>query len=279
MRPVFIIRTAGAALVAAAACIPLPSSAQAPTRPPAQAQQPRGQAQQPPAPNQQVPAAPAPVKPYKPVAVTPAKPFNDASFDAFRKRLVEIAQKKDRAALARLVAKDFFWEGENGEQGDKKKSGIDNLAKAIELDAKDGSGWEMIAAYAQEQSAALDPDRKGVVCSPADPDFDDQQTEALLKETETDPAEWVYPLADGVEVREKAQANSPVVEKLGLHFVRVLIDDAAGNLDQSQDFVRVATPSGKTGFVSVDQLLPLGGDQLCYSKDSSGWKIAGYVGE
>jgi hypothetical protein len=136
----------------------------------------------------------------------------------------------------------------------------------------------MIAAYAQEQSAAPDPDRKGVVCSPADPDFDDQQTEALLKDTETDPAEWVYPLSSGVEVREKAQANSAVVEKLGLHFVRVLIDNA-GDLDQSQDFVRVATPSGKTGFVAVDQLLPLGGDQLCYSKDSSGWKIAGYVSE
>ena len=272
MRPVSIVRPAAAALLAAAAFIPLIALAQAPAQAPAQAQQPPG-------PEQQAPVVVAPVKPYKPVAVTLAKPLNDPSFDAFRKRLIEIAQKKDRAALARLVAKDFFWEGENGEQGDKKKSGIDNLAQALELDAKDNSGWEMIGAYAQEQSAAPDPDRKGVVCSPADPDFDDQQTEALLKDTETDPAEWVYPLSDGVEVRQAAQAGSPVVEKLGLHFVRVLTDDGAGDLNQSQDFVRVATPSGKTGFVAIDQLLPLGGDQLCYVKDSSGWKIAGYVSE
>jgi hypothetical protein len=278
MRSVFAVPSACVTLLTAAALIPLTALAQGPAQPPTQAQQSPGQAGPPPAPEQQMPA-PAPVKPYKPVAVTPAKPINDASFDAFRKQLGAIAGKKDRAALARVVAKDFFWEGENGDQVDKKKSGIDNLAQALELDTKDGSGWELIGAYAQEQTAAPDPDRKGVVCSPADPDFDDVQTEALLKETETDPAEWVYPLTNGVEVRQAAQANAPVVEKLGLHFVRALIDESAGDPNQSQDFIRVATPSGKTGFVSVDQLLPLGGDQLCYIKESGGWKIAGYVSE
>src|SRR6266508_1008470 len=261
MRPVHLVPPACAALLAAAALFPLPAMAQAPAQPPGPAQS---------APPQQ-PAlpAPAPVKPYKLVAVTPAKPLNDPTFDAFRKRLAEIAGKKDRAALARVVAKDFFWENESGNQADKKKSAIDNLAKAIDLDAKDGAGWGMIAAYASEQTAAPDPDRKGVVCAPADPEFDEQQAEALIKETETDTAEWVYPLSNGVEVREAAQPNSPVVEKLGLHFVRVLINENASDT-QAPDFVRIATPSGKTGFVSVDQLLPLGGDQLCYVKDSSG---------
>jgi len=212
------------------------------------------------------------------VAVKPAKPLNDPTFDAFRKRLSEIAEKKDRAALARLVAKDFFWENESGAQADKKKSGIDNLAKAIDLDAKDGAGWGMIAAYASEQTVAPDPDRKGVFCAPADPEFDEQQAEALIKETATDTAEWVYPLRDGIEVRESAKPDAPVVEKLGLYFVRVLISESAVD-PQAAEFVRIATPSGKTGFVPVDQLLPLGGDQLCYVKDSSGWKIAGYVSD
>ena len=28
----------------------------------------------------------------------------------------------------------------------------------------------------------------------------------------------------------------------------------------------------------MDAIAPLGGDQMCYSKDASGWKIAGYLG-
>ena len=43
-------------------------------------------------------------------------PIADASFDAFRKRLGEIAERKDRAALAALiVSKGFFWEQEGGQ--------------------------------------------------------------------------------------------------------------------------------------------------------------------
>ncbi len=39
-------------------------------------------------------------------------------------RWSEIAGKKDRAALAKLVvAQGFFWDGEKGDQADKKKSG------------------------------------------------------------------------------------------------------------------------------------------------------------
>jgi hypothetical protein len=38
----------------------------------------------------------APPKPYKPVAVTLPQPYNDPSFEAFRKKLGEIASHKDR---------------------------------------------------------------------------------------------------------------------------------------------------------------------------------------
>ena len=35
---------------------------------------------------------------------------------------------------------------------------------------------------------------------------------------------------------------------------------------------------GKIGFVAADTIAPLGGDQICYSKQGGDWKIAGYVG-
>src|SRR6516164_7450565 len=126
------------ALVAVALASP-PTQAQAP-RPgqlapgPGQVPSPglRGQPPQapPPGPRQ---ARQAPPKPYKPIAVTLAQPYNDPSFVAFRKQLGDIADRKDRAALARLVVNNFFWMGEKGDKANKKKSGIDNLAAAIDL--------------------------------------------------------------------------------------------------------------------------------------------------
>jgi len=42
------------------------------------------------------------------------------------------------------------------------------------------------------------------------------------------------------------------------------------------------TASGHTGrkdrFCSVDMVAPVGNDQICYVKDSNGWKIGGYIG-
>jgi hypothetical protein len=28
----------------------------------------------------------------------------------------------------------------------------------------------------------------------------------------------------------------------------------------------------------MNAIAPLGGDQMCYTKDSSGWKVAGFLG-
>jgi hypothetical protein len=46
----------------------------------------------------------------------------------------------------------------------------------------------------------------------------------------------------------------------------------------SADWLRVITPSGKVGYVAAGSIGALVSDQICYSKDASGWKIAGVVG-
>jgi hypothetical protein len=222
----------------------------------------------------------APAKSYTPVAVKLPTPLPDPSFEAFRKQMGEIAQKKDRAALAKLiVAQGFFWEAENGDKADKKKPGIDNLAAAIGLGGKEGFGWDLLAGYATDPTAAPFPGKQGVMCAPADPTFDEKALEELAKSTQTDAGEWGYPLTEGVEVRATGNAKAPVSEKLGLHFVRILPDE--GNAPPAQNqipLIRIVTPSGKTGFVSADAVAPLGNDQVCYVKDATGWKIAGFVG-
>jgi hypothetical protein len=228
-------------------------------------------------PNLTAPPA-APIKPYQIVNVTPPTALNDPGFVALRKAIGDAAAKKDRAGLAKLVvAQNFFWM-QDKDLADKKKSGVDNLAKAIDLDAKDGSGWETLAGYANEATAAESPQQKGVFCAPADPTIDPQKLEALGKATGTDPSEWGYANKDGVEVHANAQPNSPVMEKLGLYLVRVLPDTGQGANPNDPLFLHIAMPDGKTGYADAQLISPLGSDQMCYVKDASGWKIGGYLG-
>jgi hypothetical protein len=187
-----------------------------------------------------------------------------------------VAQKKDRAALAKhVIVQGFFWLKESGNAAGKK-TGIEALATALSLAAKDGSGWETLTAFAEDHTAAAYPDRPNTVCSPAGPQFNPADLEKLAETTKTDVGDWGFTAAPDVEVRAAAQPNAPVVEKLGLIFVRVMPDMAP---NASQDFMRVVTPSGKVGFVAAEAINPLGSDQLCYGKDASGaWKIVGMIG-
>ncbi len=224
------------------------------------------------------PPPPAPIKPYQSVAVTPPTAYNDPSFVAFRKQLADVVAKKDRAALARMiVAQDFFWVQDH-DLADKRKAGIDNLAKATDLDAKDGSGWDALDGYANEPTAAELPQQKGILCAPAEPGIDAKAFQALGQATGTDPSEWGYPTNGRVDVHAAAQSNSPVIEKLGMVLIRVLPDSGATSNSDQPPVLHVATPTGKSGYVDAQQLAPLGGDEMCYAKDAGGWKIAGYIG-
>jgi hypothetical protein len=224
---------------------------------------------------------PAPIKPYKPVAVTLPGPYGDPSFVAFRKQLAEIAQRKDRAALAKLVvAQGFFWMQEPGkDSAEKGKSGLENLANVIDLDAKDGSGWDALADFASETTAAqILPDRPGMICAPAGPTIDPKAFQALIEATQTEPMDWGYPAQDGVEVRGAAKPNAPVIDKLGMVLIRVLPDNAPAENGSMPPFLHVATPSGKAGYVLTEAIASPGNNELCYAKDANGWKIAGFLG-
>jgi hypothetical protein len=249
---------------------------QQPQRPQAGPQQQQQQGQQRPPqgqPPQQQVAAP---KPYKAVAIAAPPMVNDPSFEAFRKQMTAAAEKKDRKALADMVSKGFFWMGEKGDKADKKKPGIESLAKAIGLDAKDGSGWETIIGFASDPTGTPFPDKKDTICAPAEPQFDGKELEALAKATGTDESDWAFPMQPGLEMRAAAQPSSPVVEKLGMHFIRVMDDGAEPSGDNPM--IKIVAPSGKVGFVPADALSPLGNDAMCYTKEGGTWKIAGFLG-
>jgi hypothetical protein len=258
--PFTTIALTATAFVILGALAPLPALAQ-PKSGPAPTQEPQ----------------PAPPKAYKPVAVQLPKPLADPGFEAFRQQVVAIAQKKDRAALAQLVAKNFFWIPEDKDAADKKKPGIDNLARAIGLDARDANGWELLGTFAAEPTADPNPDHPGTVCAPGQPNFDDNAADELISDTQTEPSEWGYTTKDGIEVHAEPNATSPVIEKLGVSMVRAYPDDSPANAVNA-DFIRIVAPSGKLGYILVDTLAPLASDQLCYAKEGGAWKITGVIG-
>ena len=172
---------------------------------------------------------------------------------------------------------NFFWIPEDTDLADKNKSAIDNFAKALGLDGANAVGWDALAAYAVETTVMPDPQRNGVLCAPAEPAFDERAADELANTTQTDAADWAFPIRDGVEVRATAKKDAPVVDKLGLYLVRVLADDSPANAVMAA-FLKVMMPSGKIGFVPAEAVLPIGGEQLCYLKDAAGWKVAGFLG-
>lgn len=217
-----------------------------------------------------------PAKPYKPVVLTLPANANDPALAALRKQIAEAVKKRDRAVLGKLVINNgFFWEREGaGNSADKKKAGIDNLAVALGLANKDAPGWDMLAGYVEDPTASPSPAHPGAMCAPADPGYSAKDMDALLESTQTDIAEWGFPVADGVPVRDTPQQTAVPSGKLGLHFVRVVPD--AGPAVGS--FLRIVTPAGKYAYVATDDIAPLGNDQLCYVKDGADWKIGGYIG-
>jgi hypothetical protein len=226
----------------------------------------------------------APPKPYKPVAVTLPSAYNDPSFEAFRKQIGEIASHKDRAALAKVVANNFFWMGERGDKANKRKSGIDNLAAAINLDSKEGIGWEILTAAANEETLEQVPDKRGVLCGPAGPSFDQKAAMQNAKATGTDVGDWGFPIKGSADILTAGKADSPVLEKVGSILIRVMPEEPPAGAQggpppqPGTSYVRVVTPAGKVGYILDENLGSLDLDQLCYSKDASGWKIVGYAG-
>ncbi|MBO0755752.1 MAG: hypothetical protein J2P54_07815, partial [Bradyrhizobiaceae bacterium] len=193
------------------------------------------------------------------------------------KQLADIANRKDRAGLAKLVvAQGFFWDAESGDKADSKKSSIDNFAAATGLDS---DGWDAIAAAAQEPTLEPYTDHKGVMCGPASPQYDEKALDEVAKATQTEIYEWGFPSKAGLEARSAAQPNASVVEKLGLTLVRVMPEPTPpGGTPAPGPFVRIVTPAGKAAYVPAESISPLTSDQICYVKDGNSWKIAGYVG-
>jgi hypothetical protein len=245
---------------------------------PGQTQQPPQQQQQP---AQQQPPQQQPAQGqrssssiYASISVTMPGPATDPSFEGFRKQVGEVAAKKDRPGLTRLVVGGgFFWIVNGADAAAKNKSSVDNLSDAVGgLAGRDAAGWDALADAADDPTLEGSPGRAGVMCAPAGPVFDRKAFDDLLKATNSEADDWNYVVEDNVEVRASDRDGAPVIEKIGPILVRIIEGE------EGDDYIRIMTPSGKIGFVLGEQLGMLTQDQICYRKEGANWKIAGYIG-
>ena len=223
----------------------------------------------------------APLRPYTPVAITPQAASDDAALTTFRAAVAAAAKSRVYAELERLVhAPGFFWDRDFGRGLDPRRPAVDNLAAAIRLEHRDGSGWDLLAAFAAETAVEPMASRPGVVCAPARPSYDSVAFARLLDDTNTNGLDWTYPAAAATPVRAAPQLDAATVGTLGPHFIRLLgfegrDDEPAPGRTQ---WARVAMPDARTGFVAPASLRSLTTERLCYIKDLiAGWRIAGYV--
>jgi hypothetical protein len=218
---------------------------------------------------------------YVTVAVTLPAPSADPSFAAFRAAIVRAAKARIYAELEALVQpQGFFWDRDFGQRYDPRRPPIDNLAAAVELEHRDGVGWDRLANLAGQKSAAPLDSRPGVVCAPARPGYDAIAFSRLLEATYTRDTEWAYPMADATPVRAAPAAGAPAIGTLTPHFVRLLGfegAEGAATLVRNQ-WARIMMPDGKIGYVAPGTLSSLTAERLCYAKDMVvGWRIAGYI--
>lgn len=233
---------------------------------------------------------PQPTAPYAPVGIVLPAPPTEPSFGAFRAALAAAAKSRLYTDLEALVQpQNFFWDRDFGNGYDPKKPSVDNLAAAVQLEHSDGIGWDKLASFAEEKTLDALDSRPGVFCAPARPAYDMVDFSRLLNATYTSPADWAYPLADGVPVRAAARANAPAIGQLMLQFVRHLglqraeSDTAApGNPQtspQANPWAKVVLPGGKIGYVEPGHLSSLSVERLCYVRDNvAGWRITGFIG-
>lgn len=222
-----------------------------------------------------------PLKPYTPVPIARAAALEDASFVAFRAALATAAKNRIYAELAALVlSQSFFWDRDFARRFDARKPAVDNLALAIDLERRDGIGWNALAVFAAEAAAEPLDSRPGVICAPARPSYDGVAFAKLLDASYTGGIDWAYPRADSTPVRAGPQPDAALAGTLGPHFVRLLGFEGADNepVPGRTQWARIAMPDGKPGFVAPGSLMSLTTERLCYIKDLvAGWRIAGYI--
>ena len=167
------------------------------------------------------PAAAAAAKPYKAVAISAPAPVTDPSFEAFRKQSAPSPRRRTARRWPAGVA-ELLLDGREGRQGRQEEA---RHRKSRQGDPARRQG-RLRAGTRSRRFAPIRPARRFRTARTRSARRPIRRSTARSsrrspKSTGTDEGDWAYPTQPGLEVHGGAQPNAPVVEKLGMHFVRV----------------------------------------------------------
>jgi hypothetical protein len=69
------------------------------------------------------------------------------------------------------------------------------------------------------------PEKKGAMCSPAGPVFDQKAAEQAARTTGASPQDWAFPIKGSLDVRAAPQRSSPIIEKVGSVLIRIMLEE------------------------------------------------------
>jgi hypothetical protein len=217
----------------------------------------------------------------------------DAGFETLRKAFVDAVAKKDSNALFGLIGPTFVWTLQGGatDQFDMGRDALHNFKVVFGFRApgKDEDGgvdngpfWDALAAFANDGTYYKATDTGSLVCGPIAADIaDDKVYENARKkvETEEDPAEWYFTIADASLTKAPGDTGPPVgkVGKIAMPATNSHPPVKEGQAPVPATHVELLMPNGKTGWLPVAAVRPLSAERLCYAKTAQGaWKIVAY---
>jgi hypothetical protein len=212
----------------------------------------------------------------------------DAAFEKFRKLFLEAVAKKDLDALSALVAPGFVWTqndtlsgefdpGRDAQHNFRVVFGFRPPGKDADGAVEHGPFWNVLAAFANDNTLYQLGDAGNLVCSPATATIVNEEIyeRAVTRvEATNEGAEWFFAVRP-TPVAKAPDDKGPPIGKLGAEAFPIIGTHPEGA--EAPTHYRVLLPSGRSGWIPADAARPLQGDRLCYALTASGeWKIGIY---
>jgi hypothetical protein len=141
-----------------------------------------------------------------------------------------------------------------------------------------GPFWDVLEGLAGLSTFYTANDAGSLVCGPRGADVVDQQAyEQARKKVGDEAVEWYFTVQETAVAKTPGDAGTPIA-KIGVIAMPLISTFPAAKEGQPAPqitHVEVLLPSGKSGWVAANSVLPMVTDRLCFARTPDGqWKVA-----